>query len=243
MALPLFLSLHIAIAATVLALTIGASFYNFSGRRAKLSERTAKTQLYEDKDGIATYETQAAYSVKWQNVFATIFATAGFFVALSNAVLVTVKNQESSSIDGWLQFLPWVSGSVWYLHREMATFEHIADLALYQWCTGTDLTSFSMSSRHSVISIFRKARVLILIAGFHYISTDSNAPSTSRPRAMLQSRSFRSRFQPLGCNTVDSYGLLYEQWRISQLLVCGSYLCHHQCNTLAWWFSNLHQLS
>jgi hypothetical protein len=110
MALPLFLSLHIGIAVLVFALTAGAFLYNLLEARPQKGPK--KDGLYEDKDGRATEETQKAYSVKLQNGFATAFAAVGFGIGLANAVVVTVKDGESSSIDGWLQFLPWVSAAI-----------------------------------------------------------------------------------------------------------------------------------
>jgi hypothetical protein len=105
MALPLFLSLHVVVAALILSLALGATTYNLYSRSPQ--SEFSKTGLYEDKDGVATLETQKAYSVKVQNVFATIFTAAGFAVSLTNAVLATL-NEEASTIDGWLQFSLWV---------------------------------------------------------------------------------------------------------------------------------------
>jgi hypothetical protein len=109
MALPLFLSLHIGAAALILSLTIGACCYNFFS----VAPRSAsfKSGLYEDKDGAATAESQESYSVKLQNIFATIFTTAGFAISLTNAVLAT-QNEEASTVDGWLQFSLWVSADI-----------------------------------------------------------------------------------------------------------------------------------
>jgi hypothetical protein len=106
MALPLFLSLHVCVAALILSITLGATTYNAFSSPSR--SESSKTGLYEDKDGVATEETQKAYSVKLQNIFATIFTTAGFAVSLTNAVLAT-QNEEASTTDGWLQFSLWVS--------------------------------------------------------------------------------------------------------------------------------------
>lgn len=107
MALPLLLSLHIVISTLVLCLTIGAVYYNLLGSRGTRNVKT-DSELYEDKDGVASPETQKQYSVKLQNVFATIFAVAGFGVACANAVL-GMLNERGSEIDGWVQFVLWVS--------------------------------------------------------------------------------------------------------------------------------------
>jgi hypothetical protein len=118
MALPLFLSLHIATAALILFLTIGACCYNFFSIAPRSA--SSKSELYEDKDGVATVESQKLYSVKLQNIFATFFTTAGFAVSLTNAVLATL-NEEASTIDGWLQFSLWVSADIFYYdwHRRI----------------------------------------------------------------------------------------------------------------------------
>jgi hypothetical protein len=168
MALPLFLSLHITVAVLILSLTVGATAYNFFTSTPR-SEST-KTGLYEDRDGVATAETQKAYSVKLQNNFATLFTAAGFAVSLTNAVLATL-NEEASTIDGWLQFSLWVS----------------ADNAYY--CPNNG----NISAKNATSATKQERILLMPMLGLDCNSTSSNSVLPRRCRTMLYTCSFRSR--------------------------------------------------
>lgn len=106
MALPILFLLHISITAAILLFTIiaTASFSSWS--------KNIKKELYEDEDGIATPESQQAYSIKPQNVLATIVTSAGLGVAIANAVLGTLDAPHSldgsAFEDGWFGVAIWV---------------------------------------------------------------------------------------------------------------------------------------
>ncbi len=57
--------------------------------RRKYSELATSQQLYEDKDGVATEETEKKFSDKIQKSVILVFSIAGFFVSLVLAVLAT----------------------------------------------------------------------------------------------------------------------------------------------------------
>lgn len=106
MALPILFLLHISITAAILLFTIiaTASFSSWS--------KNIKKELYEDEDGVATPESQQAYSIKAQNVLATIVTSAGLGVAIANAVLGTLDAPHSldgsAFEDGWFGVAIWV---------------------------------------------------------------------------------------------------------------------------------------
>ncbi|KAF2437095.1 putative ABC bile acid transporter, partial [Tothia fuscella] len=175
MALPLFLSLHIGIAALVFCLTIGAFIYNFTEAKPSKTE----LGLYQDKDGKATPETQKAYSTRWQNIFATVLAVLGFGVALANAVIVTVKDAETSEVDGWVQFGLWVFIIIQRIQTlytradpvrtfNLALFEALSNLSVAVLLI---LTVYFMSNGHShnylsMDRIFVSINAIVSTAGF-----------------------------------------------------------------------------
>lgn len=103
MELSRLLIVHIVFAAVVLLLTVLGSFQSL--RKQSLD---VKKEVYKDKDGEATQESQKKYSIKWQNILATIFGVAGFAIALTNAVL-SILQESSTSVEAWLQVGLWVS--------------------------------------------------------------------------------------------------------------------------------------
>jgi hypothetical protein len=109
MAWPLMLSLHIVVTAFILGITIIASSYVLHGLRLR-APKSVQSRLYEDEDGIASEESQKAYSTKFQNTVALVITTSGFAIALSNAILVTIRQDHSLGFpDVWLRFGLWVS--------------------------------------------------------------------------------------------------------------------------------------
>lgn len=111
MALSILLVLHIAITAAVLFLTLVATAL-FSPSFWSKKKKDVKAELYEDEDGVATPESQKAYSIKVQNVLGTIVTTAGLGVAITNAVLGTLDAPHSldgtALEDGWFGVGIWV---------------------------------------------------------------------------------------------------------------------------------------
>lgn len=65
--------------------------------------------LYEDEDGVATEETEAAFTDKYQRISIVLLSILGFLVSLVLAILATVRLRLSLPIEQWLQFAIWVS--------------------------------------------------------------------------------------------------------------------------------------
>jgi hypothetical protein len=84
----------------------------FSIRVSVLSRKqrasSGESKLYQDKDGVATEESQKAYSVRWQNIALIVFTFLGISVALVEAVLVTLR-YPAIVCDSWAAFIHWVT--------------------------------------------------------------------------------------------------------------------------------------
>ncbi|KAF1981699.1 putative ABC bile acid transporter [Aulographum hederae CBS 113979] len=63
-------------------------------------------ELYEDKDGVATPESQANYSARWQIASLVVLGVAGTALALAGSVL-TLTSGEEGAVERWLQFGIW----------------------------------------------------------------------------------------------------------------------------------------
>jgi len=111
MALPLLLILHIAVTASILLLTIIATAL-FSKSFWSKNITDVKSELYEDEDGVATPESQKSYTIKVQNVLATIVTSAGLGIAIADAVLRTLEVPHalngSAFENGWFGVGIWV---------------------------------------------------------------------------------------------------------------------------------------
>ncbi|QDS68680.1 hypothetical protein FKW77_002237 [Venturia effusa] len=160
MALPILLLVHIAITAAVLLLTIVATFFfsNWS--------KNIKKELYEDEDGVATPETQHAYSVKVQNVLATTVTSAGLGVAIANAVLGTLDAPNSLNgsafEDGWFSLAIWVlrepypynltlTESICFLLT--ATLHTLSVYFISNGSYSTPRTNYSLTATSAVLSV------------------------------------------------------------------------------------------
>jgi len=110
MAMLLLFVLHVATSALILLFTIIAIAFFFHSLRSNKNVKGSEKELYEDEDGIATVETQKAYSVKAQNVLATTVTGAGFAVAVVHAVMVSSYggNWGIVFVDGWICVGIWV---------------------------------------------------------------------------------------------------------------------------------------
>ncbi|TLD18804.1 1-phosphatidylinositol 3-phosphate 5-kinase [Venturia nashicola] len=109
MALPILWLLHIAVSSAVSLLTIvaTASFSTWS--------RNIKKDLYEDEDGVATPESQQAYSTRVQNLLATTITSAGLGVAIANAVLASLSVDAPHSLEGNAFEDGWFGVAIWFL--------------------------------------------------------------------------------------------------------------------------------
>jgi hypothetical protein len=95
--------------AIVVIFTSASAWRSTQQTRSDIPEDAQGPQLYKDKDGVATEQSQAAYSVKIQNGLATLFAVAGFGASLAAAVCGTLTG--TNVITWWLHFGLWVSSS------------------------------------------------------------------------------------------------------------------------------------
>ena len=101
-----------------IALALVAPLATISGvRNLRLSTLQANKSdqafhLYEDEDGVATEESQRAYSVKVQNVLASTIAIVGFGVSLAGTIRATVAG---SNVISW-----WLHCSLWVLYMNHA---------------------------------------------------------------------------------------------------------------------------
>ncbi|KIW72199.1 hypothetical protein PV04_00411 [Phialophora macrospora] len=69
---------------------------------AQLSER------YEDKDGVATEESEQAYSDLIPRLILILISTVACAVALATAILTTTRSYLPLSLEQWLQFATWL---------------------------------------------------------------------------------------------------------------------------------------
>jgi hypothetical protein len=90
----------------VVLLAITSAIRSFRLSRSAKGEGKHSTQLYEDEDGAASPESQAAYTTKVQNVLATIIAIGGLGVSLANAIQATKAG--TNVVTFWLHFGLWV---------------------------------------------------------------------------------------------------------------------------------------
>jgi hypothetical protein len=95
--------------AAVLGLVAGFSLVSTASvlRSRNQDPKTEGAARYEDKDGVASEDSQKAYSVKSQNVILTLLTAAGFVVALAQAVLATIFHWTAIT-ETWIDFTVWV---------------------------------------------------------------------------------------------------------------------------------------
>lgn len=65
-------------------------------------------KIYEDKDGAATLETTSSYSTTTQKVIICALSVLGFGASVSLAVLGTVRRDDISFLENWLNAASWV---------------------------------------------------------------------------------------------------------------------------------------
>lgn len=75
--------------------------------------KKTKPRLYEDKDGVASEQSMAAYSAKLPKIVLAIFTIAGFAIATSLAVITTLNRNENSTFgQNWLNVAQWVLNTI-----------------------------------------------------------------------------------------------------------------------------------
>jgi hypothetical protein len=101
-----------ALAAGIAALALSSFFTvpSVTAVAAHFRQPKPKPKLYEDRDGIATEESMAAYSAKAPKVILSVFTIVGFAAATFLAVLTTLhRNDYSVFVQNWLNVAQWVS--------------------------------------------------------------------------------------------------------------------------------------
>ena len=89
----------------IVFLTIPALF----GAVLHFREPKSKPALYEDKDGVASEESMAAYTAKYPKILLSIFTVVGFATAVCLAVLGTVdRGLDPMFLENWLTAGQWV---------------------------------------------------------------------------------------------------------------------------------------
>ena len=66
--------------------------------------------IYSDEDGKASEESQKCFSTIVQRSIALLAGFAGLSVAIVDAVLMTIKYAEGSTVEIWLRVVSWVRG-------------------------------------------------------------------------------------------------------------------------------------
>lgn len=115
--IPYDYSLVISTIATTLVLlyTIPAlidTFRNITTSRKKAGKSLFGKKLYEDEDGTATPESQAAFSQKWPKIIITLLNVTAFGISVAVAVMTTLKIEETQNqkelAGQWLGVGTWV---------------------------------------------------------------------------------------------------------------------------------------
>jgi hypothetical protein len=103
-------SRSLASGTTTLALVLVLTFPSVSAIASHFRESKPKAEIYEDKDGIASEESMAAYSAKAPKFFLSLFTVAGLLTAVALGVLGTLdRDHDSLFILNWLNAAQWVS--------------------------------------------------------------------------------------------------------------------------------------
>jgi len=101
------LSTSLAAGGAALILIFLLTIPSIIGIISHLRSSKFKSDVYEDKDGIATTESVSAYSAKLPKIFLAIFTTSGLFLSIALAVLGTL-NDDGMFIENWLNAAQWV---------------------------------------------------------------------------------------------------------------------------------------
>lgn len=103
-------SRSLAVGASGLALVLLLTFPSVFAIASHFREPKSKSEIYEDKDGIASAESMAAYSAKTPKILISIFTIIGFLTATALAVLGTLnRDQDFTFLQNWLNVAQWVS--------------------------------------------------------------------------------------------------------------------------------------
>lgn len=105
-------TISLVTASLALVLVAGLSFPGSS----RCVERLSSTKLqyvqlrdrYEDEDGVATVESEEAYSDYLSRLIVLLGAIVGTVVSLVSAILTTTREVLPLKVEQWLQFVTWV---------------------------------------------------------------------------------------------------------------------------------------
>lgn len=102
------LARQVDVAGLALAVVLAAFslWVSFLSRKRTASNR--ESRVYQDKDGVASEESQKAYSVHLQNTLLILITFLGISVGLVEAILVTIS-QPADTCAAWTAFVFWVS--------------------------------------------------------------------------------------------------------------------------------------
>jgi hypothetical protein len=90
----------------VFLLTLPSLASAASHLRESKPKSKSKSNIYEDKDGIATENSVTEYSARIPKIFLSVFATFGLGTSIALAVLDTLAR--SDALESWLNFAQWV---------------------------------------------------------------------------------------------------------------------------------------
>ena len=103
-------SRSLASGAGALASVLVLTFPAVSAIASHFRESKPNSEIYEDKDGIASEESMAAYSAKVPKTILSLFTVAGLLTAVPLGVLGTLDlDHDSLFIPNWLNAAQWVS--------------------------------------------------------------------------------------------------------------------------------------
>jgi hypothetical protein len=71
------------------------------------AEKSLKAGRYEDEDGIATKESETAYSYRFQRVLILLLSLSAIG-SLDSLAMAVIATQSNPAIEQWLQFIAWV---------------------------------------------------------------------------------------------------------------------------------------
>jgi hypothetical protein len=87
------------------ALSVWRLFRRFTKTEKSLGH--LKAERYEDEDGIATEESETAYSYRLQR-FLVLLLSLSAVGSLDSLALAIIATQSNPAIEQWLQFIAWV---------------------------------------------------------------------------------------------------------------------------------------
>ena len=93
-----------------LALVFLLTFPSVFAVTSHFRESRPKSEIYEDKDGIASEESMAAYSAKAPKIILSIFTVTGLLTSISLSIFGTLNgDHDFMFIQNWLIAAQWVS--------------------------------------------------------------------------------------------------------------------------------------